>query len=291
MGQLISVLILFWIVNKVLEDKKRDHQVNNQDNNYFNHETDIPTNTQTPKESDYFKHLDYYFTEHSYLKITEEISVRVTSKNVQKFEDLLIYRNNNYSSTFAYLELSDKELYQSIVNKLDHIVEMRKKQDFLNDTNRNAVEDSQEIEIDQYINYFQSMQEYFVDEEATKQSLHMLLSSLQKIKYIEKKTNNKNDQIEKLYSSYLPMFKKIVDDYQDLRLSYKDANDIEEAREKLVKTMTLVNQAVTNILTNLITQDVRDLTIDMDVLESLLKQDGYIEDELTINKKRTGGGM
>jgi len=290
-GQLISVLILFWIVNKVLEDKKRNHQANNQDSNYFHHETEIPTNTQTPKESDYFKHLDHYFTKHSYLKITEEISVRVTSKNVQKFEDLLIYRNNNYSSTFAYLELSDKELYQSIVNKLDHIVEMRKKQDFFNDTNRNDEEDSQEIEIDQYINYFQSMQEYFVDEEATKQSLHMLLSSLQKIKYIEKKTNNKNDQIEKLYSSYLPMFKKIVDDYQDLRLSYKDANDIEEAREKLVKTMTLVNQAVTNILTNLITQDVRDLTIDMDVLESLLKQDGYIEDELTINKKRTGGGM
>ena len=285
MGQLISVLIFFWIVNKVIEDKKRDHQANNEDSNYFNHETEVPINPQTSKESEYFKHLDHYFTKHSYLKITEEISVRATSKKVEKFEDLLIYRNNNYSSTFAYLELSDKELYESIVNKLDHIVEMKKKQGFFNDPNRNAVEDSEEIEIDRYINYFQSMQKYFVDQEATKQSLDMLLSSLQKIKYIEKKTNKKNDQIEKLYSSYLPMFKKIVDDYQDLRLSYKDANDIEEAREKLVKTMTLVNQAVTNILTNLITQDVIDLTIDMDVLESLLKQDGYIEDELTINKK------
>lgn len=294
MGELFFLIIFFWVLIKVSNDKKEEKSLNStfkdkktrsQEEYLHRYDADTIKSKQTKKERSYFSALNEYFSSYSYLNVSEDITLKVRSASIINFEDFAVYKNNEHLSSLTRIELKQPYLFKEIIDKLNHIAKVKQQQGFFNDENRNGVEDSLEnTKAAFYLRYFKEIIGMINDTEIS-EWIKKIILSLEKIKYIEDSIERPSEQIEKLYSLYLPMLQRIMNNYQDFTLGYETSETIHEANTKLISTLSLVDEALENMLSDLAKQDFIDLSIDMNLLESLLKQDGFIDNEFTMKTK------
>ena len=97
----------------------------------------------------------------------------------------------------------------------------------------------------------------------------------------------KAPQVRKFMSYYLPTTLKMLANYRQMQergVSYQEMN---AARETTIRGMNMILTACQKQIDNLHRDNMLDISTDIDVLEQMLKRDGYTENEITGNKGMT----
>ena len=223
--------------------------------------------------------LQSYFLTANSLRVSENVTIR-KDKGITRLDDISVYYGEDRVCTFdEYIEYS-KEDYRKIVNSITSDYET---ESFV-DENNNGIDDR--IETAEYFIEKINELENSIHNEQIKQGLDEVIKQLRDIKYLETKYENILPKLSKLYERYLPILMSILESYSQLLFTNTSTDEITFTEEKLKKTIILVNEALTSIKTELIKDDIMNLSTDMSVLEMVLKQDGLVEDELTMISKK-----
>ncbi len=90
----------------------------------------------------------------------------------------------------------------------------------------------------------------------------------------------KASQIRKFMNYYLPTTLKMLASYRTMDQRGVSAADMQEARSTLIRGMGMVLTACQKQLDNLYKDTMLDVSTDIDVLEQMLKRDGFTQSEL-----------
>ena len=99
----------------------------------------------------------------------------------------------------------------------------------------------------------------------------------------------KAPQIRKFMNYYLPTTLKMLTSYRTMLQRGVSHAEMAQARETAIRGMNMVLTACQKQLDNLHKETMLDISTDIDVMEQMLKRDGYTENEITGNKGITVG--
>lgn len=91
----------------------------------------------------------------------------------------------------------------------------------------------------------------------------------------------KAGQIRKFMNYYLPTTQKMLASYQTMQDRGISEDALKEHRQALSRGLDMVNTACQKQLDNLFKETQLDISTDIDVLEQMLKRDGYVEGDLS----------
>ena len=83
--------------------------------------------------------------------------------------------------------------------------------------------------------------------------------------------------MDKVINYYLPTTVKLIDNY--IQISEKPTSSVKSSLRSMEQTMDLVNDGFMKILDNIYEEKIMDLSSDMSVLKSMLKQEGLLDQE------------
>ncbi len=104
------------------------------------------------------------------------------------------------------------------------------------------------------------------------------------IKTIEKNPK-KIKHIDNFFDYYLPITVKIVDRYDEIENQNLSSKDSEKFISSTSEMLEAVNKAFKNILNSLYQSEIVDMDAEMKVFSSMLKADGFDDNELEVNKE------
>ena len=90
----------------------------------------------------------------------------------------------------------------------------------------------------------------------------------------------KAPQVRKFMNYYLPTTLKILANYRTMEQRGVSYGEMKEARETTVRGLSMVLTACQKQIDNLHRENMLDISTDIDVLEQMLKRDGYTENEI-----------
>ena len=85
--------------------------------------------------------------------------------------------------------------------------------------------------------------------------------------------------IRKLMNYYLPTTLKLLDAYEEFDAQPAQGDNIKTAKQQIENTLDTINQAFENLLDRLFTDEMLDVSSDISVLETMLKQEGLTGSE------------
>lgn len=91
-------------------------------------------------------------------------------------------------------------------------------------------------------------------------------------------------QCRRFLSYYLPTTLKMLTSYRRISESGVSDTDVEKVHQSTCKGMDMILEACQKLLDNLYKGDVQDTSLDVEILEKMLKQDGLIDNELDLSR-------
>lgn len=209
-----------------------------------------------------------YFSENDKLVLNDNIDIR--SNHSQGFDDLEVYYKDevlclvkdfkkNYHDTYLYFE-------NAILN---------------NKPEKTSTFDESVIEQENYLKRSLSYINEFTEEitnSKIKEDLYHTSSMIKFIMQIVEQYPAKIEKLSKLEKFYLPALISILESYTKLIKANRYDSDVNEVENKLIRTIYLVNEALTNLSDSLCDDEILDLSSDMSVLETMLKRDGLVKE-------------
>lgn len=113
--------------------------------------------------------------------------------------------------------------------------------------------------------------------EPMKGKVSEFLQIVGKIFELLRENPNTARDLDKTINYYLPTTVKLVDSY--LTMSEKPTDSVKSSLKSTEDTMDLVNNAFMKILDNIYEEKIMDLSSDMSVLKSMLRQEGLLDQE------------
>ena len=95
------------------------------------------------------------------------------------------------------------------------------------------------------------------------------------------------DDLKKLMDYYLPMTVKLLHAYADMDAQSVQGANITASKREIEDTLDTLNLAFEKLLDDLFRDTALDVSSDISVLQTLLAQEGLVEDELTKMRKDT----
>ncbi len=114
------------------------------------------------------------------------------------------------------------------------------------------------------------------DEALSKQMDELSRKCVQIFRTVAEKPG-KATQIRKFMNYYLPTTLKMLTNYRTMQQRGVSEKDMAEARETLTRGMDMVLTACQKQLDNLYKDNMLDVSTDIDVLEQMLKRDGFTD--------------
>lgn len=94
-----------------------------------------------------------------------------------------------------------------------------------------------------------------------------------------KRRPEKMADLRKFMQYYLPMTVKVVRTYRDFENENLPSVQLEESKKEIEETLDKVQAAFVKLREKLFAEDVLDISTDLDVLETMMSQEGLIADE------------
>ena len=123
------------------------------------------------------------------------------------------------------------------------------------------------------------------DQELTEQMNNLSIKCEQIFRTVSE-TPSKAPQVRKFMNYYLPTTLKMLANYRTMQQRGVSYGEMKEARETTVHGMNLILTACQKQIDNLHRDNMLDITTDIDVLEQMLKRDGFTENEI-VEEART----
>lgn len=97
-----------------------------------------------------------------------------------------------------------------------------------------------------------------------------------------KRHPEKLGDIRKLMQFYLPMTIKVLEKYRDFENERIPSEQLKEGKQEIEETLGKVHIAFENLREKMFREDVLDISTDLDVLETMMSQEGLIDNEFTM---------
>lgn len=96
---------------------------------------------------------------------------------------------------------------------------------------------------------------------------------------------SKAPQVRKFMNYYLPTTLKVLANYRTMQQRGVSYQEMSQARESAVRCMNMVLTACQKQIDALHKENMLDISTDIDVMEQMLKRDGYVENEILANQR------
>lgn len=128
----------------------------------------------------------------------------------------------------------------------------------------------------------------YIDNDEIKAYLTSINDSTSKIiKTIEKKPK-KIKNIDNFFDYYLPITVKIINRYDEIENNNLSSKDSKKFMTSTINMLASIDKAFRNILNNLYQKEIIDMSAEMKVFSSMLKADGFNENELEVKEDNNG---
>ena len=97
-----------------------------------------------------------------------------------------------------------------------------------------------------------------------------------------KRHPEKLGDIRKLMQFYLPMTIKVLEKYRDFENERIPSEQLKEGKQEIEESLGKVHIAFENLREKMFREDVLDISTDLDVLETMMSQEGLIDNEFTM---------
>ena len=126
-----------------------------------------------------------------------------------------------------------------------------------------------------------------IPDETLSAQMNTLTEKCQKIFMTVYESPSKAPQVRKFMNYYLPTTLKMLANYRTMQERGVSYSEMSQARDTAVRGMNMVLTACQKQIDNLHRENMLDISTDIDVMEQMLKRDGYTENEITGEKGLT----
>ena len=290
---LLFTAAVVYLVVTAIKSANKDGQSTNTGTGYrYGHATRTRTATRSDQElSDINTYLKRYFSNKRMMELNDNIDLVLHGAGYTDMSSLDVYRNGRKLTTMDGFRKHYENLYDSVMDTLsamakkdsysnratvvdaeivrpgDTVQEEEKKEAPVKQPEQNTVHGAQ-----YFIDTINSLNNDIPDEEISN-GLYQSSQLLSQIQKYEQKFPDSKNKLDKLYTYYLPILVRILEQYSNLQYVRSDPS-YDETQSNLRRTLKLVNDAMTKIISGLTDNDFINLSADMSTLEAVLKKDG-----------------
>ncbi len=238
-------------------------------------------------------YLRKYFRTRNSVTVVDNIELRLREEKFASLASLDVYRNNSLICSFNDYQRRYPESYKQVIEDLLRLSNNAPIEDDVIDAE--VVENPQQQAQPQQTKSKDS--QYYIDEinglnndipdEEISNGLYETCSLLKQIQTLEEKFPNSKDKLKKLYEYYLPILTKILKQYRNLQYAKTDPS-YQDTKDKLTRTIHLINDAMTKIISSMTDEDFINLSADISTLEAVLKKDGLTQEGTMSSSKGNG---
>ena len=228
---------------------------------------------------------DYYKNNVSFV-LFDDVSLATKSGTYSTVDNLYVCYKDEKICQLNELKTAYPGAYDKIINALGKVSkkdikamkEASKKKDDKKDKKDKKEEKKKDnfSQADDFIEKINSLNNDLPNEEVTN-GLYQTCDLLKQIDTVDREDGTVDPKLNKLYEYYLPILQGILEEYKRLSESPIKNDDFKKTETQLVKTIKLINEALKIIYNSWHEADYMNLNADMSTLQSLLKQDGYVE--------------
>ncbi len=220
----------------------------------------------------------YYRTNDTLVIPDSRYQLRLREEDYRSLYSLDVYSEGRKLDTLADFRTKHPDAYRTLFDRLldmaeadaetsnvvdAEIIDSSKKEDTTQVSEKGAL---------YYAQVINDLNDAIPDEEISK-GLYQTTLLLKQIAAMEKQFPDSKGKLSKLYQYYLPIQVRILNQYVSLQNVKSDPN-YESTVENLKKTISLVNQAMEQLIADMSGQDFRNLSAAMSPLAAVLQKDG-----------------
>lgn len=239
--------------------------------------------------------LRRWFRSHDRLELANGIGLRVHGGRYASLSSLDVYRNNSLSGTMQDFENRYPEEWNAVMNELLSKSRHEEKDDVIDaevvetppqetvKEEKKPEEKKEPSKAQSYIDQINDLNTDITDEEIS-EGLYETSSLLKQIQTLSVKFPDSRPKLKKLYEYYLPILIRSLKQFDNLQSARTDPS-YQETRDKLARTVTLINSAMKKIISSMTDDDFINLSADLSTLESVLQKDGLTDDGMNASEK------
>ncbi len=284
---LIFFYVLFMVIKSFTDKNKK--------------KTRIKANNSNIEEAKIIKNLQNYFKNDARLYFDDMTYIEPSDPENITFDTLNLYMNDEYISSLADYKMSFPNSFNTFIAMVGDYVKRTRftRKDTGTPIRKNTAPEPQptskpattaiEKDASFYIEKLNDLNNSISEEHITS-GLYESVLYLSQIKKIEDTFPKCKTKTTKLYHYYLPMLVDVLENYKRLSINANLHKEFKENEDRLMKTIVLINSALKTLTQSLCDEYYIEMSADMKTLETLLKKDGLISDEMTFDnfKKEEG---
>lgn len=234
-------------------------------------------------------YLRSWFRTRRSLPIGSNIDLRIHGDRYASLASLDVYRNNTFICSLSDFGRRYPDSYNEILKELAALSEQGHAPDaeIIDVTATEPAKPKEEVKepkkeekktatSQDFINQINQLNDDIPDENISN-GLYETCALLKQIQTLEERFPASKDKLKKLYEYYLPILVRILKQYDNLQAAQTDPS-YETTKDKLTRTITLINDAMKTIISSLTDQDFINLSADISTLEAVLQKDGLTSD-------------
>jgi len=238
-------------------------------------------------------YLRRYFKTRKNLDIGTSLSLRVHGLSFASLSSLDVYRDDTYLCSFddfthrypdSFREIIDKLIKMPANDQSGEIFDAEAVDIPVQEETQEPSSDTAEKNAQYFIDMINTLNSNIPDEEITN-GLYETTSLLKQIQTLELKLPKSKAKLAKLYEYYLPILVRVLKQFENLQDAKADEN-YSAVKEKLTKTIRLINEAMKTIISSMTDADMLNLSADLSTLEALLQKDGLTGDQLKAEQSK-----
>lgn len=217
-------------------------------------------------------YLKRWFRYEATLQMDQGYELRLKNREYQGLDSLDVYESNGYVDHFQNFKNNQPEKYAALLQEMMVRAKTVSADDNVIDVQVTKHEEKENHFVERIDDLNTSIQDPEV-----KEALYKTRALLLQVEELEKSFPESKDKLRKLYEYYLPYLISILEKFAKVQVS-KMNDDYDGSKDKLIRTVSLVNEAMENMISNMNDEDFMELNADMSTLEAILKKDGLTND-------------
>lgn len=217
-------------------------------------------------------YLKRWFRYEATLQMDQGHELRLKNREYQGLDSLDVYESNGYVDHFQNFKNNQPEKYAALLQEMM----VRAKTVSADDNVIDVQVTKHEEKENRFVERIDDLNTSIQDPEV-KEALYKTRALLLQVGKLEKSFPESKDKLRKLYEYYLPYLISILEKFAKVQVS-KMNDDYDGSKDKLIRTVSLVNEAMENMISNMNDEDFMELNADMSTLEAILKKDGLTND-------------
>lgn len=241
-------------------------------------------------------YLRSYFRSSRVFHVSSSLDLRIHGSTYASLRSLDVYRDDTYICSLDDFQNRYPDSYSEIMKKLAGLAKAGGPAEVfdaeVSDTAPQAApqpqaqaqpDEPEEKNAQYYIDTINTLNNNIPDEEITN-GLYETTSLLKQIQTLELKFPKSRTKLSKLYDYYLPILIRVLKQFENLQDAKFDEN-YQPVKDKLTKTIHLINDAMRTIISSMTDADMLNLSADLSTLEALLQKDGLTGDQMKAQTK------